>query len=78
LWKALGGEWSCSIYDGKLVEDESSNYNWAYFANNIGFIRTKQNPIAMHEIDYTENDLLDESDITTDDNGKKSFPVVLT
>jgi hypothetical protein len=32
----------------------------------------------MHEIDYTENDLLDENDITTDENGKKSFPVVLT
>lgn len=78
LWKALGGEWSCSLQDGRLVEDESSNYNWAYFANNIGFIRTKQNPIAMHEIDYTENDLLDENDITIDENGKKSFPTVLT
>jgi hypothetical protein len=32
----------------------------------------------MHEIDYTENDLLDENDITVDENGKKSFPTVLT
>lgn len=77
LWDALGGEWSCSLQDGKLIPDESSNYNWAYFANNVGTIRTKENPLRMDLIHETQDQLLSESDITTED-GIKKFNTLIT
>jgi len=55
LWNALGGEWSMSIQDGRLIADESSTMNVAMFGNNVGFVRSKENPVGMEFIREDES-----------------------
>lgn len=46
LWQAFGGEWSCDLTDIGLVESNSSIEAVAWYMNNIGVVRSKENAEA--------------------------------
>ncbi len=79
LWMALGAEWSCSLIDGKMVEDESSIKNLAFFGNNVGFVRHQGNQVGMEFIreDSTKLGILGKN-IHQDENGYYTFDMPLT